>query len=354
VEELPPQSVVPRGASRLGLGGTVAVVAMVALLAAGFGLLGGRPSEAPRLSYEANAPSEEPDLTPIGPTPSPLVTPWTECAEAPVSAPEITLQVGGLGYPGVVSLLEQSIAAPTAPVTDPPPQDLATVPTDAITELWVEGGACALAWVVDLSDGRQLDAVRNTNRDPGYVSQNRIALRFHPLEDGDHQLRAILVLQTLTVRATWPIRIEPTPINAVLHTRDGSARPVMGCDVTLLLGPDRNELLNPCVDDVGEPPDDAVPVRSGDRLEFELEGWRIEGASVVCGRLSGQSFLTQPRPGCSIFQDEPGRFEFEAPPGNARWTLALSACGRREASVGIGDIHVCGTWYANVVVTDRG
>jgi hypothetical protein len=362
VEELPPQSVLPGGSSSLGVGGTVAVVAIVALLAAGFGVLGGRPDASPSATAAAVVPSlREPPPTPGLPA-SPRVTPWIECAPPPTSPPPVFLQVDGEPFEGAVqagsspndpqpTAIAGGPAYPGARIEPPEPIE---VPVDVITEIWVTGGACALDWTIDLSSLHRLDSVINVARDPGYASQNRFEVLLIPFVGGDYTLRAELGFENLVAQATWPIRIVPIERpHAVLLLSGIEAFPVLGCDVTLTFGANRSEPLNRCVDDVGEPPGDAIPVRSGSAIEFMLDGWDLDVASVTCGRLLGPSFVAEQGSGCSQGAEDAGAtFSFEAPPQNGRWTLALSACASRPASRGSGFNRACGTWYANIVVTD--
>jgi hypothetical protein len=362
VEELPPQSVLPRGSSRLGLGGTLAVVAIVALLAAGFGVLGGRPDASPRPTFAAVAPTLPGAALTARPPASPRVTPWTECASPPTSPPQIFLQVNGEPFEGAVELASSSAAPlptaiPAAPVypgfpVEPPPS--IEVPVDVITEIWVDGGACALAWTIDLSSFHRLDSVVNVARDLGHAAQNRFEVLLVPYAGGEFVLRAELDFGTVVAEVTWPITILPIERpRALLRAGGLAAFPALGCDVTLTFGAGRSEPLNPCVDDVGQPPGDAIPVRSGTHIEFSLDGWGLDRATVTCGRLSGQSFIAQPSPGCSHELEHSGApLAFEAPPQNGRWTLALSACASQPASRGTAFNRVCGTWYANIAVTD--
>ncbi len=378
LEELPAQPVLPRGSPRLGVGGTLAVVAIVGLVAAGFGLLGGRP-EAPdatprvRPSQAAFVPSQV-----VEPVPSPLVTPWTECG-GPFAGPvDVSLQVGGRPAPGAVEIVSLSYhaqspepstaaavtsgaqrTAPGPPQTGPEAPGLplvsprrVDVPIDVITEIWIGGSRCALAWNIDLVGGPTIASVPNPEADPGYAAQNRFQLEFDPFVGGEHDLRAVLLFPSFVARVTWPIRILPIERpRTSLRVGDVDVEPAPGCDVAITFGPERSVPLNPCDDDIGEPLLDAVPVRSGTAISFELVDWFLDSGVVTCGRMSGNSFVAEPRPGCSYELEDPGTFTFEAPPQNGRWTLAISACGSRAASQGPATNRLCGTWYADIVVT---
>ena len=358
MEELPAQAVLRRGTPRLGIGGTLVVAAMVVLLAAGFGVLGGRPDATPGPSRAAIGPSEgrSKDAGPLG---SPLVTPWIECEEppSPSTVPNIFLQVDGVPILGTVDVRDDGFegpmptsAGPALPSLQPERTD---VPVDVTSEIWVEGAVCAVAWTIDLVDDQNLDVVQNTTRDPAYASQNRFQLALGDHHGGDYVLRAVFTLPSLVVRATWPIRIVPVERPAaVLLTNGEEFQAVEGCDVTLTLATGSTTSLNPCVDDVGEPPSDTALVRRGERLAFEIAGWNIDYVGVTCGRLSGQSFFAQPQRDCWIGEVVASPFVFEAPSERGRFTLAMSACGNRDATAVGGLNRVCGTWYANIVVSE--
>jgi hypothetical protein len=360
VEELPAQSVLRRGSPRLGLGGTLVVAAIVALLAAGFGVLGGRPDASPGPSRAAIGPSGDgPAVEPPG---SPLVTPWIDCEEPQSTVPNIFLQVDGVPIAGTVDIRDDGLGGPAPTSTGPGLPSLqpnrTDVPVDVTSEIWVEGAVCAVAWTIDLVDfdlSQNLDVVQNTTHDPSFASQNRFQLPLGAHGGGDYDLRAVFTFPTLVARATWPIRIVPVerPV-AVLHISGGDVEPVLGCDVTLTLATGWTNDLNPCADDVGEPPVDDAQVLRGERLVFEIEGWRIDSlGGVVCGRLFGPSFRPLPQRDCEISTISDGELLiFKGPTGRGRSTLALSACATHEASAVGGLNRVCGTWYANVVVSE--
>jgi hypothetical protein len=360
VEELPAQPVVPRGTSRLGLGGTIAVVGVVVLLAAGFGVLGGRPEATPVPTRGGAAvASTAPVPTPFPGTPA--VTPWIECAESPSAAPEITLQINGQAAPGYVEVLVRTaseghvVPSPARPGRSPATTEI-EVPADVITQVWVEGGACAVQWRIGLRDDAggvvTLDYQPNELSIPEFAAQNRFALAVAPHAGADYDLVAELVFETMTVRARWRISIPALELPvAVVHTASGPVAAVEGCDVTLTLGNGWSEALSPCVDDVGEPPVESAVVHPGERLEFRLEGWGAPDAGLaVCGRLNGPSFVAVPVPGCLMDSAAPAPFVFDAPHELGRWIVALSACASQAASLGVGQNRICGTWYASIHV----
>ena len=227
------------------------------------------------------------------------------------------------------------------------------MPVDVTSEIWVEGAVCAVAWRIDLVDEQTLDAVENTARDPAYASQNRFQLLLGAHTGGDFELRAVFDFPTLVARATWPIRIVPVerPV-AVLHTKGEDLQAVEGCDVTLTLATGWTNSLNRCVDDVAAPPGDAALVKRGERLELEIIGWTTDYGALACGHLAGQSFFATRERDCSLGELEVPPFAFEAPSQRGRWTLAMSACSSQAGRAVGGLNRVCGTWYANIVVSE--
>lgn len=357
VEELPAQAVLRRGTPRLGVGGTLVVAAIAVLLAAGFGVLGGRPEATPGPTRAAIGPTGDRSGDP-GPPASPRVTPWIECEEppSPSTVPDIFLQVDGVPIPGTVAVGDDGLVPRPTSAGFPVPslqQERTDVPVDVTTEIWVEGAVCAVAWQIDLVDEQTLDVVQNAARDPAYASQNRFQLLLGAHTGGQFELRAVFEFPTLVARASWPIRILPVerPV-AVLRTKGEDLQAVEGCDVTLTLATGWTNSLNPCVDDVEEPPGDAALVKRGEQLEFEILGWNTDYGALACGRLTGQSFFAARERDCSLGELVVSPFAFEAPSERGRWTLAMSACGSQAGRAVGGLNRVCGTWYANIVVSE--
>ena len=361
LEELPsvPLPVAQRRGPRLGLGGTLVVIASAGLLAAGFGVLGGRPSPSPSAPLGAVA-TTMPAPTP-GTGQSPLVTPFSQCAAPPTSAPAVQLQVNGRPVAGSVEVL-RSGADPSPPLEG---LDGATsIPVDVISELWVVGGACAHAWDVGLIAGDTLNRLVNPALDPAIASQNRFGVTLAPYGGRDAVLRADLYFPDLAVRALWRISIQPFE-RPVASLRVGGSRYdatsiVAGCDVELTLG---NGYVFPmdrwCGGAVDLPfePDIAIRLDRDDHLEFALGDWEVSNAVLACGRLSGTSFIAQPDAGCFIeasgrdtegtsitFRELPPDLEAGA------WTIAISACALSGAMLVTN--RICGTWFANVEFGD--
>lgn len=354
-----PLPVIERRKGRLGLDGALAVVAVAGLLAAGLGVLGGRPGPSPSGPLGVVRPTTPapagPAPTPrVGPTP--LVTPFVECGAPPTTAPVVQLQVNGRPVAGSVEVLRSGV--------DPSPAlaDLdegTEVPVDVISELWIVGGACANAWDVGLIAGDTLNQVVNPTLDPAIAAQNRFGVALAPYGGRDAILRADLYFPGLAVRALWRISVEPfeRPL-ASLRGEDDPRMIIEGCDVEIVLG---NGYAYPrpptCIDDLPFGPADTLTVKRGESLEFGLGDWDVTNAVLGCGRLSGTSFVGDPEPGC--FREVSGRsaqgrsITLPALPADlaeGTWTLAISACALSGVLVVTNSI--CGTWYANVEVRD--
>ena len=358
-----PLPVGPRRGPRLGLGGALAVVAMGALLAAGFGVLGGRPSPSPSPPVGAVATSRagasEPAPTP-GTAATPQVTPFSACAAAPTSPPQVELQVNGQRTRGFVEVL----AWRDAPSPSPAPSEtlqafppMVSVPVDVITELWIVGGACAPGWNIGIIGNQDLASFVNPKLDPAIAAQNRFGLALAPFGGRDLNLRADLFFPTLIARATWLIRVEPfeRPV-ANLQNLNDPQELVEGCDIDLVLGNGYQYPRDPtCTGDLPFEPRDSLEIDRDARLEFGLGDWDLQGAVLTCGHLSGTSFIAEPEPGC--FLEATGRStpstsvtfpELPRDLESGEWTLAISACAISGGSLATNVI--CGTWYANVEI----
>lgn len=369
LEELPAQPVVPRGTPRLGLGGTLAVVAIVALLAAGFGVLGGRPEPEPDSTPRSTGPNATPVVVAHG---TPRVSPWVDCASPPTTPPEILLEVNGLPTPGTVEVVSWSVGPPPVEPTTPeqtmPEQTMPVptlipvggppapveVPVNVSAELWIKGGACAIAWNIDLVGGDVLDSLSNPSADPAYAAQNRFALELAPYQGADYELRAVLVFPTLVARATWPIRVLEFEVPVPFLVWGLNDVPILaGCDVTLTLGSAGERPLNPCDGDLDEAPAAAVEVGRDAAPLFTIPGWEVSNAILTCGRLSGTSFVVEPEPGCLLegrLEAQADSMRFDAPPVTGTWIVAISMCGARFTTASL--YRVCGTWYGAVEVRD--
>jgi hypothetical protein len=365
VEELPTQSLAPNARSRVSLTAAIAVVAVAVLLAGGFGLLGGRSAgtaeSPPPASLVAGQPSAEPNAT--EPPPVPRVTPWANCSASPDEPPEAVLEVDGVKAFGTVEPPVFDLGKTFSPDATVLGEDElggpVEVPIDAITDIWIVGGACAVAWNIDLvgSDvpgGLQtIESVSNEDRDPAVSAQNRFQLFVAPYP-GDHQLRAVLVFDEFAVRLTWSIHVPALePPNVTLTAERGEIPTVIGCDVRQRLANDVEVPLSPCDLDVRRAPAQRVEVAPGEFLQFAIEGWNTDDTSINCGLLIDRRFFPRTQPACvraldPLFDD----VRFPAPEEAGRWTLAMSTCAWRIRDSGEGADQLCGTWYANVLVRD--
>ena len=365
VEELSTDGIAPRARSRVPLTGVLAVAGVALLLAAGLGLLGGRPGS-PQPSAVASATMAIPSATAVATAiPAARVTPWTPCSEAPARAPQPVLEVDGRQYIGEVSVLEDepgpSVDRGTGlsnarGSTIRASRSAVDVPMDAVTEIWIPGGVCAVEWSIVLTGETNghaavLDVVENEDLDPAVASQNRFEIVVAP-HAGQHTLRATLVLEKVAIESTWAIRVPDLEPPAVrLSADDRRIEAVVGCDVTQLLANGIEERLTGCDGDVAKSPSHRADVAPGEQLEFEIDGWAATNTTVYCGQLAEQRFVPRIDPACVRERDPVyAGLRFNAPDEAGGWTLAISTCGTRFRAGGRGFEELCGTWYANVRV----
>ena len=363
LEELSLQPARSRRTARLGVGGALAIAGAVGLLATGFGLFGGRPS--PSTVPTAGAASGPAAGIPTGVLAgyeSPRVRPAVECGPAPTQPPAVLLVVDGVATPGLVEVV------PAPGSVDPTGSGGAAsassgprieVPVDAKTELWIAGRACAHAWTIELSHpcgqpgcGVILDALYNPERRPAYASQNRFQLNFFGHRGlADVELRALLSLADLEVKASWPIKVGDFVVPEAMLVSDGdSTLATAGCDVvvTLRSGGLGYQSEAGCQGDI-RPWEVMAPVvvSRGEGLSFRVGQWFIDTAHVLCGRLSGETFYG-PDDGCRLAPGGyAGSVEFAAPDVTGPWTLAIEGCAEEDKG---GGNRICGTWYAEVEV----
>jgi hypothetical protein len=363
VEELPTQVLAARPRPRVPLTGAIALTALAALLAGGFGLLGGRQGGTPSpplASSLAEGPTTAPTQT--EPPPVPRVTPFSPCGGPDDEPPEPVLEVDGRPYYGQVELLDFELGTTFEGIPPVIGEDnldhVVDVPMDASAEIWIGGASCAIAWNIALAgtgfpQTRILDTVANEERDPAIAAQNRFEVFVAPYT-GDHQLRAILVLENVAVRATWSIHVPPLEPPTVTLTAGHREIPtVIGCDVRQRLVTDWEEPLSPCTRDVPREPDRWTVIAPGEQLDFEIEGWVATDTIVFCGRLTERRFTPRTDPSCLIPRDRlVAGLRLLAPEEPGTWTLAIYECATRIRLVGSGVEELCGTWYANVRVRE--
>jgi len=364
VEELPTQVLAARPRPRVPLAGAIAVMALVVLLAGGFGVLGGRQGGTPASpglsSPVANGPTAAP--SPTETPPDPRVTPWSACSGPVDEPPEPVLEIDGRPYYGQVELLDFDLGTTFEGIPPVIGQDnldhAVEVPMDAIAEIWIGGASCAVSWNIALVDSglpetRILETVSNEERDPAIAAQNRFQVFVAPYK-GDHQLRAILVLENVAVRATWSIHVPVLEPPAVTLTAGDREIPTtIGCDVRQRLVNNWEEALSPCNRDVPRELDRSAAITPGEQLDFQLEGWAATDTIVFCGELTERRFTPRTDPSCLIPRDPlSAGLRFRAPEEPGTWTLAIYECATRISVVGRGFEELCGTWYASVRVRE--
>lgn len=362
VEELPTQVLAASPRPRVPLGGAIAAAVLVLLLAGGLGLLGGRqggpPATLPLGSSLAGQPTSA--LTPKGPPPEPRVTPSSACSAPADELPEPVLEVDGRRYLGQVELLDFDLGTPFGGIPQVIGQEntdhAVDVPMDALAEIWIEGDSCAVAWNIalveaDFPEARVLETVANEARDPAIAAQNRFQIFVAPYR-GDHQLRAILVLENVAVRAAWSIHVPALePPTVTLTAGDRAIPTVIGCDARQRLVNGWEEALITCPRDVPREPDGWTGIAPGERLDFEIGGWAATSTGVTCGQLAERRFTQSTDPTCLVSEDAFGAgLRLLAPEEAGSWTLAISECATRIRVVGRNLEELCGTWYANVRV----
>jgi hypothetical protein len=340
-------------ASRVSTSAVLGIVALVGLLAAGFGALGGRPEAAtsPSIGIGPSADAAAASTTPAPmPTateaaPTPAVTPFRVCASLGDEPPAMYLRVDGNPTPGLVQV--ETVASDPTPGPAGPPVD---IPPDAVTQVWVEGAACATAWdiVLQYDDGGSLQLGFQTNpyHDPAYASQNRfdVALGAGRGYAGALELRAALEFQDRSVVATWPIRLLPfdRPLPRLLVAGEDRYFPtVEGCNILITF---RNgfEEGQFCDDNLSEPLGSAVKVEPGARLALVFDGWSVVESMATCGRSTDRAFDPLEN-GC---WDEPQDGSTFAAPPSGDLAIAIDACAIDGAN-GLST-RICGTWYVRV------
>jgi hypothetical protein len=221
------------------------------------------------------------------------------------------------------------------------------VPREATTALWVDGAACALAWVVEVG-GSPLQIQDNAAMSPSVAAQNRF--RF-------------LVPDTVGAQLTWSIQVDPfdaPDAELSLASQGGSgvlAEP--GCDLAIRLangyasGPSAcgGSGIGPLPDDLG-----VQRAKGSEPLEFRLSNWRLEDVGVECGRLepdpqiNGNTIFV-PDPSCVLApQPVTGGITLDAPATPGIWAIAVHACATNLPGDGGDDFPICGTWYTKVEV----
>jgi hypothetical protein len=353
--------VLATGQGRPGLGGTLAVGAAVVVLAAGFGVLGGRPQQTPATAIAAPSSGRIGGTNAIPAfTGEPQVTPASACVPPPPGHPTVLLHAGGRSTPGSIELVDWAPDSPLASRLDDIPQgielDRIAIRSDAPADLWIVGGACAVAWTIELLADDVvdvLDVVGNPERDPRFASQNGFELLLAPYAGRILDLSATLVFSDFTARAKWPIQILPfTPPAGVFNAGRTPIPTIQGCDIQLTLGNGWETRPNPCPNDVAVSPTQSTVVEPGEKLEFKFdhEDWQIDQPVIACGRFSEMAFVFDSS--CRLEDPESDRFSLTVtvPDLPGSFALAISTCGTQVLADATN--RLCGTWYVNV--EDRG
>ena len=342
------KSVIRRGGGPIGTSGLVAVAALVVLLGAGLGVLGGRPEATERpaaASTDAAARVADPTFGSPAPGRTPLVTPAARCGPLPPDGP-----------PGVMLTVDDHLMAARVDVVDgdadpsrAPDRDPIEVAADAIADIRIAAGACATGWHIALwspSDGElyPVEIMPNPDADPNVALQNEFELVLTPFRDlrGEElELRAAFDLSDRSIVARWPVRLQPFewPQPRLVVRPDVSVSTVAGCDTVLTFRNGYEERDQGCEGDLSAEPPEATRLRPGTEMSLKFDGWSIGDTIAFCGATSDLAFLVTSPPACE--QHPPHGKSFTAPsPGD--WTMAIGAC-----AVNAGN-RICGTWYANV------
>jgi len=312
------------------------------LLAGGFGLLGGRPGPSPIGTWATNTSGASP-LTAIQPTAEglePAVTPRVSCAPDPVDPPEVELRVDGAVYANRDG--GEVLASGSLPIA---------VPRDAITEVRVDGAACAHAWQIEVNGA---DIERRTGGSP--ASQNAFQLLLPDSGGSDpDRLRVRLLFSTFAVDAAWLVQVDrfEAPLGELAPSQDRPAVAAWyGCDLAIRLGNGYSAGPDACGGSgIGPLPQLApLPVRPSEALVFRIRDWQLSEASIACGHLAPdpaaqESSIFSPDPACAVGWDADGEIvRLDGPSQPGTWAIAVSGCATE------GDNSVCGTWYGELDV----
>jgi hypothetical protein len=333
-----------------------AVVAAVVLLAAGFGLLGGRKDTTTTAVVDRTpgAPTAAPAFTG-----EPLVSPERRCGSSPSGPPGVLLDLSGRSTLGAVEVLEGEGAASSVPGSveghqpDLPPR--IDVRSDIAAEIWTAGRACAVGWTIEVL-GRPasdvLEFVANPGREPGLASQNRFRLVLADYAGQSIDLSATLVFPSFTLRSIWPIRVLPfSPPAGVFSAAGARIETLQGCHNELTLGNGWVTRANFCLNHVVEKRGEPTAIAPGQNLEFRFDpaDWTIDNPTIACGHFPVTVFAFDST--CRIEDTaESDQFSFSVTlpdlPGEV--ALALSTCGTQVLVDATN--RLCGTWYVDLNV----
>ena len=341
-----------RRKARVGAPAAVAGAALVGLLAAGLGALGGRPEVSPGPSLGTGASdvavhSPPGTASPSQPLQTPAVTPFRPCVALFDEVPEILLAVDEVYMPGQLALV--------SPGSDPTPDSRERpieIAADATTSLWIGGDACAQAWHISLSATEAdrlipIELRSNPELDPDFASQNRfdLPLSQHRLQRGDLRLRAALVFPGMELVATWPIRFLPfeRPFPRLLVAGEDRSFPtVEGCGILITFRNGSEEAH--CVAAEVDPLPKAIRLEAGTQLQLTFDGWTVTDSRTTCRT----PLPSRDPPDCWGEPQDDVQF---AAPRAGDWIVETAACAVEGSTVDAN--RICGTWLVHVVTEVR-
>ena len=343
LEELHVAAVAASGGARIGIRTAAVGVALVGLLAVGFGTFGGRPQ-----------PSTLPVWSPLAATPTPRVTeparprvtPFEPCAIDTNTIPEVLLEVAGEGHPGAIEVLDVNPDAPPPDTPEPGNPETVEVGLGDGSAIVIDGARCALAWVIDYGATTTIDVVANGSMDPTRSAQNRFELALADNPGRQSQVRAQLLFPGFSIRASWNVEVERLFHPAgELHWVDGAISiAVEGCFTTIAYANGWREPTDACVRRGQPEPPKAVGLAMG--FQLMLGGWTVEYGGLSCGHGLDEVYVADVT--CAATIDDAGAvMSVNLPPDMEKGvvTLAIDACA---VDGPILNAQLCGTWYTLV------
>lgn len=353
LEELHVATLAPRGRARISMGTAVGALALVCLLAVGFGAFGGRPQASTLPVWSAAAASDNLVLfsdavVPMGPR----VTPFEPCAVERNSLPHVLLEVGDAAHEGSIEVLDFTPDSLPVDVPTAGPIETVDIAVGDGTAIRIDGARCALAWVIDFDGTTTIDVLANGDMDPIRAAQNRFELPLGDNPGRESLLRAQLLFAGFSIRASWGVKVARTEHpTAEVHWLDDDPQTeadirtaAEGCFVLIQYDSGWREPDHACSDD--EPILDAEPVNRTAAFRFFLGQWMVSLTGITCGHGVDATFVPDDA-GCGwTFDDVTSVVSVEFPASFAKgpWTLAIDGCGYNGPVFG----QLCGTWYTGV------
>jgi hypothetical protein len=353
LEELDATAVTSRAGAGIGIRTAIAGVAVIGLLAVGFGAFGGRqPASALPTGSPVAAASESAPPTPrLAEPEGPLVTPFEPCAAERNIIPTVHLEVSDRAYAGAIEVLDANPdALPSDTPTSGEPQSVPVAIGDEAA-IVIDGARCALAWVIDLDAATTIDVVGYGATDSARpAAQNRFEVPLSNNPGRDSLLRAELVFPGFSIRATWNVQVaRPEHPKAVLQWLDGDVQTaVESCFVAFQYETGWQETTGDCRG-AEPPPRDAKSVHERALFRFSMGDWPFSLGGISCGQGMDDAYVPDDI-GCAWTRNEAnGVITVDLPPSLAKgaWTLAIDACAFNGPIYGAS---LCGTWYAGIKV----